>query len=359
MAFEPNPRYRFQRSARRSFAWIVAAGLMMFVSCEAPRSGDQGTDTTTGDSTAQLNPEQSVNSRIKDNPNDPDLYYERARLHVQKGETEEAIADLNRSLNLDSAKCEYHLLLADIYLSQNRSRDTRNALNKCLALNKENTEALLKLGELYFLVRDYDKALENVDEALKVDVYLAKAYYMKGRIFMESGDTVKAVSSFYTCIEQDDQYYDAHLQLGYLYGLEDDPLAVSHYDNAIGVRPTSIEAHYSKALFQQAHDRPEDALTEYGIILKIDPDYFLAHFNIGYVQMIYLEEFEAAVENFTKAIAYAPDKYFEAYYNRGYAYELMEDKVRAEQDFRQALAIKPDYDLAAKGISRVVDGDYR
>ncbi|MEM9024283.1 MAG: tetratricopeptide repeat protein, partial [Bacteroidota bacterium] len=138
-----------------------------------------------------------------------------------------------------------------------------------------------------------------------------------------------------------------------------DQLAIAHYDNAIALQPTSIEAHYNKAKFMQEHGRAAEALKEYEIILKINPDHFPAHFNIGYVYMIYLEEYEQAVDHFSRAISYAPDKYYEAYYNRGYAYELMNNKVEAEKNFRTALAIKPDYNLAAKGISRVVDGDYR
>ncbi len=90
---------------------------------------------------------------------------------------------------------------------------------------------------------------------------------------------------------------------------------------------------------------------------------------MGFVNLVYLENFTEAINNFSKAIELNP-KYFEAWCNRGIAYEKMSTSPltplpkrgellkQAEADFRKALEIKPDYSPAAKGISRVVDKDF-
>jgi Tfp pilus assembly protein PilF len=70
--------------------------------------------------------------------------------------------------------------------------------------------------------------------------------------------------------------------------------------------------------------------------------------------MYYLQLYRDATHHFTDAIEVDPS-YFQAYYNRGYCFELMGDINNAAKDYRKALEIQPDYDLAANGLSRVTE----
>jgi tetratricopeptide (TPR) repeat protein len=47
------------------------------------------------------------------------------------------------------------------------------------------------------------EAINEINEVLKLEKSNPKAYYLKGVIYKESGDTSLAVSSFMTAIEQD------------------------------------------------------------------------------------------------------------------------------------------------------------
>jgi tetratricopeptide (TPR) repeat protein len=44
----------------------------------------------------------------------------------------------------------------------------------------------------------------------------------------------------------------------------------------------------------------------------------------------------------------------EYYYNRGFSYELMGKFKMAELDYRKALEILPNYDLAVQGLNEVI-----
>ncbi len=68
--------------------------------------------------------------------------------------------------------------------------------------------------------------------------------------------------------------------------------------------------------------------------------------------MVYLEMFREAINYFNKAINFAPD-YVEAYYNRGYCYELLGDHHNARADYQRALNIRTNYDLAIQGLNRL------
>jgi len=91
---------------------------------------------------------------------------------------------------------------------------------------------------------------------------------------------------------------------------------------------------------------------DYFLILKIDPQYKDAHFNLGYIHLAYLKVYRQAIKHFSDAINCDKD-YIEAYYNRGISYENLGDVQAAAKDYREALSIYPQYKLAQEGLKRV------
>ena len=68
--------------------------------------------------------------------------------------------------------------------------------------------------------------------------------------------------------------------------------------------------------------------------------------------MYYLKLYRQATIHFTDAIE-VDANYIQAFYNRGYCFELMGDINNAAKDYQYAIKLKPDYDNAAKGLERV------
>jgi tetratricopeptide (TPR) repeat protein len=165
-------------------------------------------------------------------------------------------------------------------------------------------------------------------------------------------DTAKAVASFQKAVEQDPEYYHAYIQLGILYATKNSPLAVDYYNNALKKNPNSIEARYGLGMFYQENEEYNKAIIEYDSILRIDPKYKQAHYNLGYIHLVYLKVYNQAVKHFTAAIE-CDAKYAEAYYNRGYSYELMGDIMNAKTDYTKALELRSNYEKAITGLNRV------
>ncbi len=328
---------------------------LLFVACNSHQENSiQNNTTDTLDAVQRI---LFLNEKIKLEPNNSTLYFQRAQIYFESKDLESSMNDVNRALKLDSSNADFYLLLADIYFIKKEGTKAKETLNKCLEVDSKKTEAYLKLSEIYFLVEQYGKSIENINSALKIDVHNAKAYFMKGMNYKYAGDTTNAISSMQTAVEQNNDYYDAFMQLGLIFSAKNDSLAIHYYDNALRIQSLSTEAQYAKSLYLQEHGQPEKAIEGYQKILETDKNNFVAYFNIGYVNLVYLENFSHAKESFTRAIELNP-KYFEAFCNRGITYEKTNDLKNAESDFRKALEIKPDYVPAAKGISRVVDKDY-
>ena len=72
------------------------------------------------------------------------------------------------------------------------------------------------------------------------------------------------------------------------------------------------------------------------------------------MNLVYLQEFESAIVNFTQAIAINPE-YADAYYNRGFAYELLKDIDNSKKDYLKTLELSPNYEKAIDGLNRIED----
>lgn len=294
----------------------------------------------------------SINEQLKKNINDPLLYLKRAKLYKKHNDISSAIGDVNRAIKIDSTQPEYFLLKAELLKSQDDLKGAKLALDKCMEVDNGNIDARIELGWLALIVMDYKQALDYADAALKRDVYSAEAYYLKGMIFQDKGDTTLAISSFITATEQESDYYEAYIQLGILNMPTDQELAKGYLKNALVLKPKSLEALYAYAVCCQEKGDYDEAIETYHTILSINA-YKEPFFNLGYIHQEYLESYDVAIENYTKAINLEP-RYFEAYYNRGICYELLDKDKLAEADFRSALKINPTYDYAALALDRLL-----
>ncbi|MBL4651459.1 MAG: tetratricopeptide repeat protein [Flavobacteriales bacterium] len=306
------------------------------------------------DSLNAKSPMQSLNEKIRQTPNNSILYFDRAEMHLISNSVDDALNDLDRAIKLDSTNSNFYLLKGDILFMQKQTRDAKALLDKSIALDAENVDAHLKLAEMYFLSEQYQESINSINNALRVDVYHPKAYFQKGMTYKYLGDTASAVSSFQTAIEQNSEYYEAHIQLGVIYASINDPMAEAYYNNALQIRPTSLEAIYNKSLFLQNTERYEKAVEGYKLMTKISPSSYAAYYNMGYIKLTVDQDLDSALYLFNKVIA-INHVYYPAYYNIGLCHEQKGDFAKAKVNYQATLKLQPDYDLAALGLSRVLN----
>jgi len=331
------------------YSWIII-GIILLASCEQNPSKKLVTSDVPAEET---NVFDSLNSEIKSDPGNSQLYYQRAVNHYAHRDLASSLSDVGRALKLDSSNVEYYMLLSNLKMLSKQSREARNALIRANELEPKNIDVLLKLGELYMLVEDFKNSFGYLNQVLEVDIHNATAYRLKGFNYKYAGDTVKAVSSFQTAIEQDPNDYDSYLQLGLLYSIYLDPLAIDYYNNALKVNPNSLEALYAKGLHLQREFKSREALEVYARIAELNADYFNAYYNSGYIYLEQLQVYDSAALFFSQAIDHGPERYFQAMYNRGLAYERLQDFKNAKLNYTEVLGINPQYDLAALGLSRL------
>lgn len=298
-----------------------------------------------------------LNQRVKDDPQNPDLYYQRAGVKKRLGRIEPAIDDMNRALRIDSTRSDLHHRKAELHFEQEKVKEALKHYRKAVALDGENTEALIGMAELFLATRDHQKAIDYANEALKVEENLPRPYTIKGLVHQREGDTSRAISSLQTTVEMDPENYAAYLQLGVLMAAQDREIAVDYYDRASQLQPKDPRPLYNKGHYLQQHGKPDKAIKTYKELIHVDTGYVDAYYNIGYIHLVQKENYRKGIEWFDKALSLTPN-YHQAIYNRGLCYENLGKRDSAIQDYREALRIKSDFRLAAKGLQRL-DAEYQ
>ena len=331
---------------------IIGISLLLFSCGNDVENTDVLVNPTDSTETTQTAEFKAVNEALKNDINNSALYLRRAKLYVKYEDLGSAVNDLDRAIKVDSLIPEYYLLKAELLKSQDKLKETKEVLDKCMMIDNDNIKARIELGWLALIARDHQQALDYADAVLKRDVHYAEAYYLKGMIFQEKLDTGLAISSFKTAVEQENDYYEAYISLGILHFNQPNTLAKEYLKNALRIQPESLEALYAYGLICQERAEYNEAIETYYKILEIN-EYREPYFNLGYIHQEYLKVYDVAIEHYTKAIEIEP-KYLEAYYNRGLCYEQLDEYKKAEEDLRHALTLHPQYTNAALALERVL-----
>lgn len=336
----------------KRFLTLISIAVVLFSCGTDTPSEVNNVNTIDTAETEKIAEFKAINELLKNDINNSGLYLKRAKLYMKYSDLHSAVLDLDRAIKIDSIIPEFYLLKAELLKKQDKLKESKVVLDKCMQIDNDNVQARIELGWLALIVRDYKQALDYADAALKRDIHSAEAYYLKGMIFEEKLDTQLAISSFRTVLEQENDFYDAHIHLGLLHFNEPNTLAKEYFKNALKIKPESLEALYAYAMYCQEHEEYNEAIKTYHKILSIEK-YREPYFNLGYIHQVYLKVYDVAIENYTKAIEIEP-KYIDAYYNRGLCYEQIDNKKKAEEDFRYVLKLNPQHTTAAIALERVI-----
>jgi tetratricopeptide (TPR) repeat protein len=293
-----------------------------------------------------------INKKIEKDPENADLYNNRARYYMFESQFDLALKDINKTITLSPNNPAYYLTLSDVYLVMGKPTNCGDALKKALSLDPKNNPALLRMAKLNLIIKEYKTSMEFIRKALDVEPVNPQAYFTKALVLLETGDTVKAVEDLKKAVDQKQEYFEALMELGELYSMKKDQMAADYFKNALKIKPDSKEALYMLGMFYQESGQYENAIKTYTSLSLIDTTFRNAPYNMGYIYLVYMKDVKKAIVYFTKALQKDPG-YFEAYYNRGFAYELDGQYKNASLDYQKTLAIKTNYEKAIDGLNRL------
>ncbi len=293
-----------------------------------------------------------LSQEIAKNPNNAALYAARSQVFTEKEMFQEAELDAEKALQLDSSQIDYYRLLSNAYFDNNHSLSAIKTAENAIAKFPKQLPIYLMLGEMQYVLQQYQDGLITVDKMMKVFPNHPEGLFIQGQILKEMGDTLKALDRFQTVVEQDADHIDAYLQLALLTQDREDRLNIKYLDNALRIDSMNETALLAKAQYFHLKGEFEQAEKEYEVAILRQPQNPDFNYNLA---LMFLEMgdqadkrgqgeeaqeyYKKAFQHFDNSTKFAP-QFADAYYYKGIAAERLGKNDIARTDYENAFRLQ-------------------
>jgi tetratricopeptide (TPR) repeat protein len=262
----------------------------------------------------QLENEYSDNIRLKAiteeigaDPTNPMPWSKRADLFIKQGDFAQAVQDAKQALLLDSTKPEAYVLLSSAYRGNRRLDSAAMCIHKAKTKGYVSPMLYVISGEILLIARRYDEALAELNEAIRLSPENAKAFFYKGMVQEERGDTAKAIEDYQRAVSIDPEFADGHNKLAILYMRKGNYVfARQHLESGLRFAPNDAFVNFNLGIYYQRQNKPDSARAYFAKAVFFEPSMYLANLELGlysYKQRNYLE----AANRLEAALQYAPN----------------------------------------------------
>ncbi|HHH42017.1 MAG TPA: tetratricopeptide repeat protein [Chloroflexi bacterium] len=192
-------------------------------------------------------------------------------------------------------------------LDQGQYEEALAELEKALELAPEDANVHANLGTAYANLGRTEEAIAEWQEAIRLNPDHYLAHYNLGVVYNDLGQTEEAIAELQEAIRVNPDYAPAHRELGLAYaemGREEE--AIAEYQEALRVDPDNVEVHVDLGISYAKQNRLDEAIAEWERALQINPDHAFAHYNLG-VAYANLGRAAEAVAEFQTYLRLRPD----------------------------------------------------
>ncbi len=168
---------------------------------------------------------------------------------------------------------------------------------------RSTAEAHVADGERYARQKQYDKAVDAYQQAIRLNPTSSEAHQGLGTTYHNMGRLADALEPLRTAVRLDPENAVAHLNLGITLGaLRRPDEALRELSDAKRLRPDSARVHNEIGnVLHNSFGRLEDALAAYQMARSLDPTVPSVHHNIG-LMLMRLGRFADAIEPLNEAL---------------------------------------------------------
>ncbi len=196
-------------------------------------------------------------------------------------------------------------LRATAELSLERKEDARKTMQRALEAAPDNPEVHLALAQLALADRDIDKAMQEIDQALRSDPGHRDSLLLKGDLLRATGKTAEAAAVYREVLKVDPKHVNARLALAGI-AIAENKLADARkeVDAALKAKPNNLQARYTQALIDFQEKKTERARDTLAGVLKAAPGFVPALLLGGSIEYTLgnLQTAEAHLNKVVKAV---------------------------------------------------------
>lgn len=222
---------------------------------------------------------------------------------------------------------------------------------------KESAKAEKK-GFEALLQNDYDLAIADFNEAIRLNPNDGDAYYGRGCAYYEKGDHDRAIADESDAIRLDPTSGEAYHKRGSAYEHK------RHYDKAIAdysewirIYPGDPDAYHTRGTaylfrsFPHTQDDYDNAIADYSEVIRIDTNSAVSWWRSNSAHAYSTRasayqqkgDYDKAVSDYSEAIRIDTNS-ADSYSSRASAYESKGDYDKAIADYSEAIRLKSDFD---------------
>lgn len=229
-------------------------------------------------------------------------------------DTNDALASITSS---SVSQKKYHE--SSVLIREEKYSDAIKLLTELKEEDPDNPRYHYKLGEAYYGLGDLEKAIQEEQEAIRINPEMSLAYIILGQVYEQQGNTENALLMFSKAVELD---------------------------------PENGLAQYYLGETQETLEQYEDALVSYQVAAEADSEWNVPRFALGEV-LVKMGNDEDALVEYQTAITIDPS-WALPYYSRGEVHERMKEYDKALEDFRNVAILDQDWSLGHFAVARVL-----
>ncbi|MEO7718097.1 MAG: tetratricopeptide repeat protein [Capsulimonas sp.] len=198
------------------------------------------------------------------------------------------------AISIDPKVAEYHNNIGLCQISNGAYDSALNSFRKCETLHPEYTKTHYHLGYVFALQKHLDAAVKEWEQTVKVEgafpdghVNLGVAYYQKENYEKAATEFRRVIGLRQNRMEDFSNLALALSKQGILIrkgsrtkddakwkeSVERHKQALEMFDRALVLEPSNVMLHSNRGLSCFFANRPEDAMKEWAIVSKLDPNY--------------------------------------------------------------------------------------
>ncbi|MFN6157639.1 MAG: tetratricopeptide repeat protein [Dolichospermum sp.] len=252
----------------------------------------------------------------------------------ESNQLDKALAAINKAIQLQPNNPNLYNEKYGVLSNLKRYREAEVAINKAIELSPR-AAFYSNRGVVRNELGDKPGAIDDYNQAIKINPNDADAYYNRGNARKELGDKPGAIDDFNLAIKINPNLAQAYYNRGNARKeLGDKPGAIDDYNLAIKINPNLAQAYYNRGNARRELGDKQGAIDDYNQAIKINPNNADAYNNRGIVRYE-LGDKQGAIDDYNLAIKINPN-YAQAYALRGIVYYELGDKQKAKEDLQRA-----------------------
>ena len=216
---------------------------------------------------------------------------------------------------------------------------TRYLYGESILYTKLGASQYRERADREFQRGEYELAIADYDEAIKLDPNDAYTYYRRGLVWDWQEQYEEAIADYGEAIDRKPEDYTEFYQARGRanFALKRYTLAINDYNEAIRLFPKDINSFYYRGLAKASHEQYEAAIADYDEAIRLSPRHAEIYRWRGFAKFE-LGQYVSAIADYDEAIRIYPGDR-KSHYQRGLANFELEEYELAISDYDKAISL--------------------